>query len=742
MLSRCRRHYIAIVLILSTLLAPRIASADWATIYNTWPNGGKGLDGPVAAMVTWNNHLIVAGTFQDAGNGSGGQIAAHGIASWDGTTWSPMGTGLDGVTTLFVDSQRQLYAAGSKGGIPGSVAPGFIARWHPNASGTGGTWDVPWTFDGAVNALAQYKQAKLVCGGAFTKVALLRPVLANKIAYYDGTTWHPIGVGITGRGQVNSMTTYNNPSGSTNVLIIAGEFLAAGNHAVNGFASWDGSLTLNGFASIQSIELVIHQVLTLSNGVLCALSLGTWQYSPATNKWSLLASSLAGTSGIEYQGQLNEGGPAGLRVYSGGVFAIGPYGQTSDVVAMCEYNTDLYIGGSFTSVGKVQSIMSATPSYNIAAWHGSADASCEWVMTPDTNLGIVAIGGSACAQLTITNMGERDLQGLITTVVSAGVMPSITDCASGMSVGHVSVPSGQSRCLVLCVTPTIAGPFQCKVSYVSNGSPGCSDLVATGVARNATCAACPTLNDAYHNGGGPQVGRIINADKGPVRVTCSTVVQDPDKQTDAALVLGVPGSDDLGRSSMGGTAGLFFPSELGDYATICSKAGSGQTELVLMVQQGANNHIALMPSGCVGIKTDEPTCALDVNGYTRVRQFGHSPFAAAQVYTDAGGILTTKLIVSDAIIKARPMRLDATKVLGLSAEEFTWKDTGQKDFGMVADAVARTVPEVVGRDRNGMVVGIDYEKISALLTEVVKRQEIELKKQSERIERLEEHVEK
>jgi trimeric autotransporter adhesin len=62
--------------------------ASWT---GSWAPLGSGMDFPVSALIDYNGDLIAGGAFSHAG----GQTAT-GIARWDGTSWSPLGQGVEG----------------------------------------------------------------------------------------------------------------------------------------------------------------------------------------------------------------------------------------------------------------------------------------------------------------------------------------------------------------------------------------------------------------------------------------------------------------------------------------------------------------------------------------------------------------------------------------------------------------------------------------------------------------------
>ena len=74
----------------------------------------------------------------------------------------------------------------------------------------------------------------------------------------------------------------------------------------------------------------------------------------------------------------------------------------------------------------------------------------------------------------------------------------------------------------------------------------------------------------------------------------------------------------------------------------------------------------------------------------------------------------------------------------LRGVEFTWKNSGNKDFGFIAEEVGKVLPQVVAYEPDGeTATGMDYSKITSLLVECVKVQQTQLETQEKRIKTLE-----
>lgn len=140
------------------------------------------MNGDVLTLGVWNGQLVVGGKFTVAGT-----TAASCIATFDGTAWQALGSGL----ALSSGSGVQAQAVASYGG-------------------------------------------QLVVGGTFTSAG---GVLANYIAAWDGTSWAPLGGGVDGPSlQVASLLVH-----SSGKLIAGGTFLSAGGTICNSIAAWDGA---------------------------------------------------------------------------------------------------------------------------------------------------------------------------------------------------------------------------------------------------------------------------------------------------------------------------------------------------------------------------------------------------------------------------------------------------------------------------------------------------------------------
>jgi hypothetical protein len=175
------------------------------------------------AFAVSGNDLYAGGRFRTAGGSP-----ATNIAKWNGSSWSPLGSGINGSVNGLAVSGSDLYAGGSfraAGGSPANrIAKWNGSSWSPLGSGMGGDG----TFSPTVYALA-VSGSDLYAGGRFTTAG---GSPANSIAKWNGITWSPLGSGMD--GSVSALAV----SGSD--LYAGGGFTTAGGSPANSIAKWNG----------------------------------------------------------------------------------------------------------------------------------------------------------------------------------------------------------------------------------------------------------------------------------------------------------------------------------------------------------------------------------------------------------------------------------------------------------------------------------------------------------------------
>ncbi len=292
---------------------------------STWSPLGSGLGGTypeVQALAVFNDGsgdaLYAGGSFTTAGG-----VAASCIAKWNGSTWSPLGAGVLGpVFALAVyDSGTgpALYAGGGFSSA-GAVGAHYVARWN------GSNWSA---LDGGVNstvfALTSFDDGsgpRLYAGGSFTTAG---GTTASKIARWNGTSWSVLGGGIN--DTVYALASFDDGSGAA--LFAGGIFTAAGGVGAGCVAKWNGSawtqlgVGLGGliqpwvssfsvFDGGSGPELCVAGYFSTAGGI-TANRIAKWNGAA----WSAVGSGLAGTYAVALALSVFDDG-AGAALYVGG----------------------------------------------------------------------------------------------------------------------------------------------------------------------------------------------------------------------------------------------------------------------------------------------------------------------------------------------------------------------------------------------------------------------------------------
>jgi len=114
------------------------------------------MNGGVAALAVSGSNLYAGGSFTTAG----GHVAKY-IAKWDGSSWSALGSGIDGEVHALAVSGTDVYAGGGFTRA-GGLAATSIAKWD------GTKWSaLDSGMNNVVSALA-VSGSDLYAGGAFT----------------------------------------------------------------------------------------------------------------------------------------------------------------------------------------------------------------------------------------------------------------------------------------------------------------------------------------------------------------------------------------------------------------------------------------------------------------------------------------------------------------------------------------------------------------------------------------------
>ena len=329
-----------------------------------------------ALAVDGNGNLYAGGTFKKAGG-----VTANNIAKWNGSSWEALGSGMNGdVHALAIDGSGSLYAGGEFTSVNGVVAT-YVAAWH--------TDDWLGLYFGTVNgllapveSLAIDENDNLYAAGTFSMAG---GIAAKRIAKWNGSSWEPLGGGITGAHDNDSFSYHVSAlasDGSGN-LYAGGSFTVAGGVAANRIAKWNGSSwealgsgmdgDVRALAIDSSGNLYAGGSFTVAGGV-AANRIAKWNGS----SWEALGSGMdSAVSALAIDGNGNlyaggsfskVGGVAAKRIakWNGSSWQALGSGMTGGVSTLAiDGSGNLYAGGSFSKAGGVAA-------KRIAKWNGSS----------------------------------------------------------------------------------------------------------------------------------------------------------------------------------------------------------------------------------------------------------------------------------------------------------------------------------------------------------------------------------
>lgn len=317
----------------------------------SWQDVGGGTNngfGGGIYLKAYQGKLIAGGQFDTAGH-----VYARGHALWDGDAWSVV----DNTFNFFMYGntmeifEEQVYTPG----VLYPLTPMSLYRLDHNFK-----WhQVPNTnFWGTVYDMIVYGGQLYVCGQFDT----INGTALNNIARWDGTTWHPLGSGLSNYAVY--MEVFQEE------LYVCGQFHQAGNTNVNRLARWDGyswktvgsGLEQGNFITTMKTykdELYLGGSFKKIGGVTTP-NIAKWngvQFSTVDSGMGQLNSSDFVTGMGIFQEKLYVGGYFGTNdgifmnkggIWDGLQWDSLPPGLSSGANDFVYYDCHLYAGGSFT----------------------------------------------------------------------------------------------------------------------------------------------------------------------------------------------------------------------------------------------------------------------------------------------------------------------------------------------------------------------------------------------------------
>lgn len=378
-----------------------------------WPAGtfaGGCNDDIYTAVYDDSGNLLVGGRFTVAGN-----VPAARIASWNGTTWSALGTGLNADVRDIVVMPNGDLVVGGDFNIAGGISAQGVARWD------GTTWTALGLGVSSLGPLPPSVRALTVLNGDLYvggRFAMAGALPAANIAAWDGSTWSALGAGLG--GEVEALDSHYGFQ-----VTATGNFQSAGGTVATGLAQWFGS----------------------SWHVGSGLGAGGAGMSMARSYFQELY--IGGDFG---SGPLSNIG----RVIGNGMNAVGT-GTNGPVRALAAVPTAVIAGGTFTLAGGV-------PVTNIARWDGTVWGGLGGGVNGDVRDLVYSPAGELIVVGTFTNAAGNNVGRIARVVSSCG--PQVTDLGAGC-VGAAG-PNVQT----VTRSPTVGGGLAATGSGYPAGSVG------------------------------------------------------------------------------------------------------------------------------------------------------------------------------------------------------------------------------------------------------------------------------
>jgi hypothetical protein len=373
-----------------------------------WSSFGDAGSANVQALVEFDDGsgpaLYLGGSFSSIDG-----VPANSIAKFDGTSWSDVG---GGVNSLIYDldvvddgSGPALWACGIFT-LAGGVAVNKVARWDGSSwsdvggglPGSGSAWEIEEYDSGSGPEVYVAGNFNTLGGSA-----------GDRIARWDGSSWGPVGAGISG-STARALAVFDDGTGAK--LIAGGVFASASGVAnTNNLAAWDGTSWSSIGGTEPYLTWTVAQLLVAADGSGCAL------YA------------------CGFFDEIGSTPLANIGRYDGATWT--PLGSgvdqdttTADVMVVHDEGLGdgprLVVAGSFTTLSDTL----PTPASHIATWGGCCDGVSAW-----TDLGFALSGVSGDPLLEGT--GSLSL-GSINTLDLSNAAPSAT---AGLFLAFSSTPT-------------------------------------------------------------------------------------------------------------------------------------------------------------------------------------------------------------------------------------------------------------------------------------------------------------
>lgn len=188
-------------------------------------------------------------------------------------------------------------------------------------------------------------------------------------------------------------------------------------------------------------------------------------------------------------------------------------------------------------------------------------------------------------------------------------------------------------------------------------------------------------------------------------------------------------------SSNGQTLTLYYPSS----SQVPVNSGSVEVSLIKGLQNAGVNKRLTVFSGSSAVSSSQGLI-LDTNNNLGIGVNESSDLPLSYKLMVSGSIKASGTVIqgSDSRLKEDIYPIDnaLSRIENIDGVYFTYKDSGEKSIGVIAQDIQKILPEVVSEDNNGYL-GVNYSGIVPVLIEAVREQNSIIKDLEDRISDLE-----
>ena len=309
-----------------------------------WTPLGSGMNGTVRSLaVDGRGHLYAVGLFTQAG----GQPANH-VARWNGQNWEALGSGVNGyVMSIVVDGSGNVYVGG-KFDNAGGVSANGVAKWDGSGWSSPGNGELSGIDLSIVYSLTIDRYGFLYAGGFFSQIG---GDPANGIARWDGATWEALGDGIKDSLYSNAVV-YALAADNRGNVYAGGWFDTAGGIPASNLAKWNGEAWSEVGGGIQfgvAVKAVVTSIIADGGMVYVGGNFNAADGAPMGSIASWNGSTWGNMQGGVWQDKISQASISNMAIdRDGRIFTIGAFSLAGGI---CASGIAVWDDGNWSSLG-------------------------------------------------------------------------------------------------------------------------------------------------------------------------------------------------------------------------------------------------------------------------------------------------------------------------------------------------------------------------------------------------------